>query len=274
MKLLTTALLLSATVLAAPALAQAPSATGTAPATGTTPPAGSSTTTEPGAGSNGTAPSTTSDAMTPSAGATDQEASAVNTSDTAQQNQGGFYTYQQGNQMLGSGLMGARVVGAGDENIGEVDDLLLDRNGQVMAVVVGVGGFLGLGEKDVAIANDQLDFVLSQTAAGGTAATPGGTTGASTATPSATTTAASSTGAAGTTTGAAPATPSATGTVATPGTTPMGTTPMASSTGTTTGMRPGMMGYGWNWTGAGIDHIQVAFTREQLEAAPAFEAAD
>src|SRR6478752_8743447 len=38
-----------------------------------------------------------------------------------------------------------------DSKIGDVNDVLLDKNGQVTAVILGVGGLLGLGEKDVAV---------------------------------------------------------------------------------------------------------------------------
>jgi sporulation protein YlmC with PRC-barrel domain len=38
-----------------------------------------------------------------------------------------------------------------DNKIGDVDDLLVDQKGQITAILVGVGGFLGMGEKDVAI---------------------------------------------------------------------------------------------------------------------------
>jgi sporulation protein YlmC with PRC-barrel domain len=38
-----------------------------------------------------------------------------------------------------------------DAKIGDVDDLLIDQEGHITAVLVGVGGFLGIGEKDVAI---------------------------------------------------------------------------------------------------------------------------
>jgi sporulation protein YlmC with PRC-barrel domain len=38
-----------------------------------------------------------------------------------------------------------------DAKIGTVDDLLIDQQGRITAVLVGVGGFLGIGEKDVAI---------------------------------------------------------------------------------------------------------------------------
>jgi sporulation protein YlmC with PRC-barrel domain len=38
-----------------------------------------------------------------------------------------------------------------ENKIGDVNDILLDANGRVSAVIVGVGGFLGVGEKDVAV---------------------------------------------------------------------------------------------------------------------------
>jgi sporulation protein YlmC with PRC-barrel domain len=44
-----------------------------------------------------------------------------------------------------------------NETIGTVRNLLLDENGQVVAVVVGVGGLMGLGQRDVAIAWDQVE---------------------------------------------------------------------------------------------------------------------
>ena len=38
-----------------------------------------------------------------------------------------------------------------DSRIGEIDDVLLDREAKVVALIVGVGGFLGIGEKHVAV---------------------------------------------------------------------------------------------------------------------------
>jgi sporulation protein YlmC with PRC-barrel domain len=38
-----------------------------------------------------------------------------------------------------------------DSKIGDIKDVLLDKSGQVAAVILGVGGFLGIGEKDVAV---------------------------------------------------------------------------------------------------------------------------
>ncbi|WP_137157587.1 PRC-barrel domain-containing protein [Rhizobium sp. FKL33] len=45
------------------------------------------------------------------------------------------------------------------DDIGEINEVLLDRQGDVKAVVLGVGGFLGIGEKNVAVAMDQVKFV-------------------------------------------------------------------------------------------------------------------
>ncbi len=58
-----------------------------------------------------------------------------------------------------SRLIGQKVENPDGENIGEVSDLIIDpKTGQVQQVVVGVGGFLGIGQKDVALAWDQLQI--------------------------------------------------------------------------------------------------------------------
>lgn len=54
-------------------------------------------------------------------------------------------------------MIGATVYGAGDDNIGEVGDVLLTTDGQVEAYVVDVGGFLGIGEKHVALDASELE---------------------------------------------------------------------------------------------------------------------
>ncbi|SFR39024.1 Sporulation protein YlmC, PRC-barrel domain family [Marinobacter gudaonensis] len=55
-----------------------------------------------------------------------------------------------------SKLIGTEVKTARDENVGSVNDLLIGQDGQIVAVVVGVGGFLGMGEKNVAISWDNV----------------------------------------------------------------------------------------------------------------------
>lgn len=68
----------------------------------------------------------------------------------------GYISSAPANGMQASDLIGAEIMTTGDEEVGSVSDLIIDQNGQVVAVVVGVGGFLGMGEKDVAIGWDDL----------------------------------------------------------------------------------------------------------------------
>jgi sporulation protein YlmC with PRC-barrel domain len=50
-----------------------------------------------------------------------------------------------------SETIGLAVYNRAGERIGEINDMLLDGSGRVMAAVVGVGGFLGIGERQVAV---------------------------------------------------------------------------------------------------------------------------
>ncbi|MCR4267065.1 PRC-barrel domain-containing protein [Nitratireductor sp. ZSWI3] len=62
-------------------------------------------------------------------------------------------------QIRAEDMTGTTVYGANDENIGEIGDIILTPEGQVDAVLVDVGGFLGIGEKEVAIGMDNLAFM-------------------------------------------------------------------------------------------------------------------
>ena len=70
----------------------------------------------------------------------------------AQQSSRQFVTQQATDQWLASKFKGMDVIGSNNEKIGDVNDILFDRNGRIMAYVIGVGGFLGIGSKDVALA--------------------------------------------------------------------------------------------------------------------------
>lgn len=48
-------------------------------------------------------------------------------------------------------VIGKTVYSSNNENIGEVNDLIMSDNGKIRAVILGVGGFLGMGEKEVAV---------------------------------------------------------------------------------------------------------------------------
>ncbi len=68
----------------------------------------------------------------------------------------GFVQHQNSNEWRGSKLIGASVYGPSDNSIGDINDVIIGADGQIKAVVVGVGGFLGVGEKNVALPFDAL----------------------------------------------------------------------------------------------------------------------
>jgi sporulation protein YlmC with PRC-barrel domain len=57
-----------------------------------------------------------------------------------------------------SKLMGLDVYNEANEKLGDINELILDKDGRVSAVVIGVGGFLGMGEHDIAVTMDKLKF--------------------------------------------------------------------------------------------------------------------
>lgn len=145
-----------ATLTAAAALALAPAvafAQSPAPET-TTPPAASPV--QPDAG-NPQAPASQMPATTPTpgtAGSTDSAAPAA--SATATPATPKFISAQSAGQWLGSDLMGTEVVTANDEKLGSISDVIVEREGEIIAVVIDVGGFLGIGAKPVAVSFDSL----------------------------------------------------------------------------------------------------------------------
>jgi hypothetical protein len=68
-----------------------------------------------------------------------------------------FLTDQAENEWLASSLIGASVYNSADENLGDINDVVFNEDGSIKAVVIGVGGFLGIGEKSVAVAFSQLN---------------------------------------------------------------------------------------------------------------------
>jgi sporulation protein YlmC with PRC-barrel domain len=76
--------------------------------------------------------------------------------------------------MRGSQLMGIDVYGADNQKIGDIDEVLVDRQGKIHGLVVGVGGFLGIGQKDVAIPFDQVQWMSNQEVQASSTAGQGG----------------------------------------------------------------------------------------------------
>jgi sporulation protein YlmC with PRC-barrel domain len=69
-----------------------------------------------------------------------------------------FITTQGAEEWRANNYIGQPVVNASGEKIGDVNDLLFDKSGKISTVVIGVGGFLGMGEKQVAMAYDTLTY--------------------------------------------------------------------------------------------------------------------
>ena len=70
-----------------------------------------------------------------------------------------FVSTQSPDQFLASKFKGTDVVGSDDKKIGDVSDMLFDKEGKIEAFVISVGGFLGVGSKDVALAPTAFEIV-------------------------------------------------------------------------------------------------------------------
>ena len=69
-----------------------------------------------------------------------------------------FVTQQPQNEWLARVFLGQDVHNVAGERIGDVYDLIFDRQGRITIVVVGVGGLLGMGEKHVGVPYQSLTF--------------------------------------------------------------------------------------------------------------------
>lgn len=58
--------------------------------------------------------------------------------------------------------MGQAVYTAANENIGEINDLIMNKDLDNIVAIVGVGGFLGIGEKDVAIPIGDINVIKDE----------------------------------------------------------------------------------------------------------------
>ena len=66
-------------------------------------------------------------------------------------------THKEG-EWRASKLVGVNVYNDANEKIGDINDVILDKAGKVENVILGVGGFLGMGEHYVAVAYDKLKW--------------------------------------------------------------------------------------------------------------------
>jgi hypothetical protein len=86
-----------------------------------------------------------------------------------------FITEQRPDQWGFTKFKGTDVLGPDDANVGAVNDLLFDGTGKVIGMIVGVGGFLGIGAKNVATEMGAFDVIPASAA--GDANTASGSAG-------------------------------------------------------------------------------------------------
>jgi hypothetical protein len=86
-----------------------------------------------------------------------------------------FISSQGTDQWVFSKFKGTDVLGPDNASVGAVNDLLFDKSGKIIGLIVGVGGFLGIGEKSVAIDMSAFQVVPASTgsSAGGAGAAMG-----------------------------------------------------------------------------------------------------
>jgi sporulation protein YlmC with PRC-barrel domain len=89
-------------------------------------------------------------AITSPAGAADAQRNSANQQGATATNPAGSDMIKP-DQMRASKVIGGTVYDRQNQKLGDVKDLVLDKDGRVAAVVIGMGGVLGAGEKDVAV---------------------------------------------------------------------------------------------------------------------------
>ncbi|WP_111561823.1 PRC-barrel domain-containing protein [Rhizobium sp.] len=102
------------------------------------------------------------DAMKPAGDAAQAPAPAA-TTDTAQAGGGTYLTEQSADQISANTYIGQAVYNGTNESIGNVNDLIMKKDGGLVAAVIGVGGFLGIGEKNVAVPMEKITVAQNTT---------------------------------------------------------------------------------------------------------------
>ncbi|MBN9023152.1 MAG: PRC-barrel domain-containing protein [Rhizobiales bacterium] len=115
----------------------------------------------PPAATDQMAPDATAPAVAPDQSMTETETMAPAPADTAANTPATTDEVYIGTQAqeedLASNWIGKSLYNGADENLGDINDILIGTDGKVRAVIVGVGGFLGIGEKDVAVSFNAIE---------------------------------------------------------------------------------------------------------------------
>ncbi|WP_454848363.1 PRC-barrel domain-containing protein [Rhizobium binxianense] len=111
-------------------------------------------TTTPGSPAQSEPAPATPDANAPAGNA--QAPTPAPSTDSAQAGGGSYLTEQSADQISANTYIGQSVYNSNNESIGNVNDLIMKKDGGLVAAVVGVGGFLGIGEKNVAVPMEKI----------------------------------------------------------------------------------------------------------------------
>lgn len=146
-----------AAILAAP-IAFAQTSAGTPPAGATAPATPSTSSTNMRTGNTPATTPSTAPAAAPATGQTTaQTAPQTGAAASAGRTSDANSAMMRPNEVRASKWIGSRVYGSDDKSIGTVNDLIIDRDtGQITQVVLSVGGFLGIGNKHVAVRLNEL----------------------------------------------------------------------------------------------------------------------
>ncbi|MGX0978237.1 sporulation protein YlmC with PRC-barrel domain [Roseovarius sp. MBR-51] len=104
---------------------------------------------------------TNADAGMSSGAGVDADANAEATANAEAEDMPGL-TDAERNALTAEDLTGVAIYGADDEHVGEISDIVLTDDGKVEHVIVDVGGFLGMGEKPVAVSFDDINLTRDQ----------------------------------------------------------------------------------------------------------------
>ncbi len=92
-----------------------------------------------------------------------------------------------GDMWRASKLIGLNVYNDQNEKLGDISEVLLDKSGKVDGIVIGVGGFLGMGKHDILVQMDKLKFVNEPVRTSSTTSTTTGSAARPATSPSTTT---------------------------------------------------------------------------------------
>jgi sporulation protein YlmC with PRC-barrel domain len=93
------------------------------------------------------APAALAQAQTPPAGNAPAPTGSVDAGSAGNQ----FITQQTQGVLRASDLIDKDIVGPNNEDVGEIEDIVLDRNGRVAAFIIEVDGALGIGDREIAV---------------------------------------------------------------------------------------------------------------------------